>query len=84
MFLISSYDLRESGDGQHWSEESVIQSRAYFNNQNSPPSLQIARVTPADQAMYRCRVDFERGPSTSHNINLTVIGKFSFLFHLLS
>ena len=75
MEYFHSYDLRESGKGQHWCEESVVEDRAHFYHKKSPPSLQLLRVKSTDEAMYRCRVDFERGPSIAHNINLTVIGE---------
>ncbi|XP_069172685.1 protein turtle isoform X1 [Procambarus clarkii] len=67
-----SYDLRQSG-GRHWSDETVFGQRAKFDLKVNPPSLRVHPVRPGDQDTYRCRVDYERGPSRTSTVHLAVI-----------
>ncbi|XP_050733792.1 nephrin-like isoform X2 [Eriocheir sinensis] len=67
-----SYDLRQTG-GRHWSDETVFGQRAQFDLKLTPPSLRVSPVRPSDQDTYRCRVDYEHGPSKTSTVHLAVI-----------
>lgn len=79
-----SYDLRQHGGGRHWSDDSVFGRRAQFESRRHPLSLTVNFVRPEDEGIYRCRVDFERGPSKTFIIKLNVVGKFKALFSIAS
>ncbi|XP_069986280.1 kin of IRRE-like protein 2 [Penaeus vannamei] len=68
-----SYDLRPVSGGRHWSDETVFGQRAHFDLRANPPSLKINPVRPDDQDTYKCRVDYERGPSRTSTVHLSVI-----------
>ena len=70
-----SYDLRQHGGGLHWSDDSVFGHRAQFESRRHPLTLSVDPVKSKDQGIYRCRVDFERGPSKTYSVKLIVIGK---------
>lgn len=74
MWNFSSYDLRQTG-GRHWSDETVFGQRAQFDLKLTPPSLRVRPVRPGDQDTYRCRVDYEHGPSKTSTVHLAVIGE---------
>ncbi|XP_042204007.1 nephrin-like [Homarus americanus] len=67
-----SYDLRQTG-GRHWSDETVFGQRAQFDLKVNPPSLRVRPVRSGDQDTYRCRVDYEHGPSKTSTVHLAVI-----------
>ncbi|XP_063872675.1 nephrin-like [Scylla paramamosain] len=67
-----SYDQRQTG-GRHWSDETVFGQRAQFDLKLTPPSLRVRPVRPGDQDTYRCRVDYEHGPSKTSTVHLAVI-----------
>ena len=71
---ISSYDLREDGEGRHWSDESIFGSRAHFSV-TSAYLLTLRGVQREDAGLYRCRVDYESGPSRTAAVQLKVVGK---------
>ncbi|XP_066963446.1 nephrin-like [Macrobrachium rosenbergii] len=68
-----SYDLRQPESGRHWSDETVLGQRAFFDPTLNPPSLKVTPVRSLDQDTYRCRVDYERGPSKTSTVLLVVI-----------
>ena len=51
--------------------------RAQFVTEREPPALRLHSVSAADQALYRCRVDFRSSPTRNQRVNLTVIGEYS-------
>ncbi|KAG7156453.1 Nephrin-like 15 [Homarus americanus] len=67
-----NYDLRQTG-GRHWSDETVFGQRAQFDLKVNPPSLRVRPVRSGDQDTYRCRVDYEHGPSKTSTVHLAVI-----------
>lgn len=72
-----SFDVRgrQFGQAKLWSSPTVFGSRAFFSTANSPAQLKVDNIQLADEAVYRCRVDFRNSPTRNLKINLTVIGK---------
>ena len=50
--------------------------RAQFVTDRDPPALRLHGVAGADQALYRCRVDFRSSPTRNQRVNLTVISEW--------
>ncbi|KAK7085231.1 hypothetical protein SK128_026178, partial [Halocaridina rubra] len=78
------FDARGSSieDGKHWSDERLLETRAYFKllpgssfGSTAAPGahLEIFPVLDRDQATYRCRVDYLLSPTKNTIINFTVI-----------
>lgn len=67
---IYSVDFREKKEGSHWSAEKILDSRAYFNVEESV--LSIERVRETDAGQYKCRIDFEKFPTKNYVVNLSV------------
>lgn len=78
-FLFICYSIdgrnRDFGMAERWSDDNVFSNRAYFMPEKQPAELGIDHIREADQAVYRCRVDFRIGPSRNSKVNLTVIGE---------
>ncbi|CAG7710089.1 unnamed protein product, partial [Allacma fusca] len=71
-------DAREKSidEAQHWSNEQALGGRAFFRTSGIPPhypSLIIENVKESDAGLYKCRLDYKRGPTVHRGINLTVI-----------
>ncbi len=88
IFFFCSFDLRNKHPSQGakpWSSPTVFKNRATFLPKTQPAFLIIDSITPEDETVYRCRVDFQNSPTRNSKVNLTVIGKFqSFFFSRLS
>lgn len=78
MIIFYSVDFRNRTlkNGNHWSPETVLGSRAYFNVEES--ILSIDRVRETDAGIYKCRIDYDKFPTKNYIVNLSVIGKFDF------
>ncbi|XP_066971777.1 protein turtle homolog B-like isoform X2 [Macrobrachium rosenbergii] len=81
---IYSFDARggETESGKHWSDERLLERRAYFQLlpsnswgvMKSPGAyLEIYPVQDRDEAKYRCRVDYLLSPTKNTIINFTVV-----------
>ncbi|XP_045528209.1 synaptogenesis protein syg-2-like [Pieris brassicae] len=70
---IYTYDVRGRPMSQPISSFSAIGTRAYFHATTTPAILLLEHVTPADNGIYRCRVDFLTSPTRNYSFNLTVI-----------
>ena len=76
-FSPSSYDARR---GAHmppkvvW-DRSVLGDRAAFLLNGSSPALVVSATRKADEAVYRCRVDFRQHITMHSRVNLTIIGE---------
>lgn len=77
-----SFDVRgrQFGQAKTWSAPTVFGLRAFFSTANRPAQLRVDNIKLSDEGMYRCRVDFRNSPTRNLKINLTVIGKWIFLF----
>lgn len=53
-------------------------SRSYFiiDDHPSKARLKIQKVTPDDEGIFRCRVDFINSPTRNFEINLTLVGQY--------
>lgn len=59
-----------------------VGSRSYFiTDHPSRARLKIKNVTPEDEGIFRCRVDFLNSPTRNFQINLTLVGQ-TFIFYL--
>ncbi|KAK7012879.1 hypothetical protein SK128_013934, partial [Halocaridina rubra] len=70
-----SYDTRTSSfsEGIRWADQSYLGSRAFFRITSDPPTLVVDDVRTADQAVYKCRVDYKIRPSAITMVNLTIV-----------
>lgn len=77
---ICSVDGRERGFSlaERWSDDNVFANRAYFMPEKQPAELGVDHIRESDQAVYRCRVDFNVAQTRNSKVNLTVIGEFPF------
>ncbi|CAH1102842.1 unnamed protein product [Psylliodes chrysocephalus] len=64
---------REFSMAERWSDENVFANRAYFMPEKQPAELGVDHIREADQAVYRCRVDFKIAQTKNSRVNLTVI-----------
>ncbi|KAF2363111.1 CD80-like immunoglobulin C2-set [Trinorchestia longiramus] len=70
---VYSLDARDGTLYDHWRDENTLGSRAKFELNLDPPGLVIDPVLPADENLYRCRVDFKSTPTRNSRVRLTVI-----------
>ncbi|XP_067625215.1 uncharacterized protein side-II [Eurosta solidaginis] len=71
-----SFDVRgkvNNDQPRHWSAPEVFGSRAKFNFDSQPATLEIKDIKRHDQGVYRCRIDFRTSQTQSFRFNLTVI-----------
>ena len=59
-------------EARHWSDDKVLEGRAFFRSSVQPGRLVIDNVKPFDAGIYKCRVDFKIQPTTISHVNLTV------------
>ena len=62
-------------EARHWSDDKVLEGRAFFRSSLSPGRLMIDSVKLYDDGTYKCRVDFKIQPTTISHVNLTVNSK---------
>ena len=75
-FLSFSYDVRRGASMPPkvvW-DRSVLGDRAAFLLNGSSPALVVSATRKADEAVYRCRVDFRQHITMHSRVNLTIIG----------
>lgn len=72
-----SFDTRnyKIGDASHWSDQTVLNGRGFFEVKAKPAILALEAVKSSDSGIYRCRADFQKTPTKNSKINLTVISK---------
>uniref|UniRef100_A0A1I8PYM0 Ig-like domain-containing protein n=1 Tax=Stomoxys calcitrans TaxID=35570 RepID=A0A1I8PYM0_STOCA len=71
-----SFDVRDkmnTDQARHWSAPEVFGSRAKFNFDLQPATLEIKDIKRHDQGIYRCRIDFRTSQTQSFRFNLSVI-----------
>lgn len=68
---------------EKWSDDNVLENRAYFEPDLKSSSLVIDRISKKDEAVYRCRVDFKYAQTRNSKVNLTIIGKLTFILFVL-
>ena len=69
IFFFLDQQLEEA---RHWSDDKVLEGRAFFRSSIHPGRLVIDNVKPFDAGIYKCRVDFKIQPTTISHVNLTV------------
>ena len=74
-YLIAEEPLSEA---RHWSDDAVFSGRAFYQSSHNPGRLVIDRVRVQDEALYKCRVDFQLQPTTISQVQLSVNSKFKF------
>lgn len=79
--LFFSFDVRGRSFNKalNWSDSTVVGPRAYFVTMTKPATLSLEAVQLDDEGIYRCRVDFKNSPTKNFQVNLTVIGRNSYL-----
>jgi len=72
---IYTYDTRGKSylSARHWSDDGVLEGRAFFRGDSNPGRLVLDNINPYDQGLYKCRVDFATAPTRISNIVLDVI-----------
>ncbi|XP_043226063.1 hemicentin-1-like [Amphibalanus amphitrite] len=69
-----NYDFRNRDESnRRWHNTSVFGSRVDFVPGRRPAVLTLRDLGPADQAIYKCRVDFQHSRTRNALVNLTVI-----------
>ena len=58
---------------RHWSDDEILKGRAFFKGDSNPGRLVLDNISPQDQGLYKCRVDFASAPTRISNILLDVI-----------
>ena len=74
-YLIAEKPLSEA---RHWSDDVAFSGRAFYQSSHNPGRLVIDRVRIQDEALYKCRVDFQLQPTTISQVQLSVNSKFKF------
>ncbi|XP_045540703.1 nephrin [Papilio machaon] len=69
---IYSLDTRE-GVTSHWSDPTILGTRASFRTNTTPAVLILTRLRAEDSGQYRCRVDFIKSQTKNTRLNLTVL-----------
>ena len=81
-WFIFSLDARQTGNlssAIHWAMSDDLGNRTYFQVADGHRSkLKVTTVTPNDQGVFRCRVDFVDSPTRNFRVNLTLVGKSSY------
>ena len=70
--MSASFDGR---GGRLFSDRGGGGARASFVSHGRTAALRLRGLEPADQAVYRCRVDFSFSPTRNQRLNLTVISE---------
>ncbi|KAF2355771.1 CD80-like immunoglobulin C2-set [Trinorchestia longiramus] len=70
---IYSYDLRELSGPLHWHDSALLGDRAEFKAQLEEQFLELKELTPQDEGLYKCRVDFKKAPTINNRVNLTIV-----------
>lgn len=60
-------------DAKRWSDEAEFGNRATFNFDKDPAELVVQNVQASDDAVYRCRVDFQIRQSRNSIVKLSII-----------
>nr|XP_029724977.1 neural cell adhesion molecule 1-B-like [Aedes albopictus] len=70
-----SFDVRGKPlqKAKHWSAPESFGSRAHFNTDTDPATLDIQDIRRHDEGVYRCRVDFRTSQTQSFRYNLSII-----------
>lgn len=63
--------------GSHWSDETILNGRGFFQLKANPATFAIEAVKNSDTGVYRCRVDFQKNPTRNSKFNLTVISEYN-------
>ncbi|XKL61487.1 hypothetical protein PGB90_008544 [Kerria lacca] len=73
--ICASVDVRgkDFDRAEKWSDDNVLENRAYFEPDLKSSSLVIDRISKKDEAVYRCRVDFKYAQTRNSKVNLTII-----------
>ena len=58
---------------RHWSDDAVLEGRAFFRGDNNPGRLVLDNINQLDQGLYKCRVDFATAPTRISSVLLDVI-----------
>ena len=64
------------GEKARWWDEQVLGSRARLQVGAVTAVLTLAALTPADQGLYTCRVDFRLQATKTTRISLALVGKY--------
>ncbi|KAF5301906.1 hypothetical protein FQA39_LY10561 [Lamprigera yunnana] len=69
-----TFDVRDKAleEGEHWTDEKILGTRATFRYQDKPAKLVILNLKESDAGIYNCRVDFTKDPTLNYQINVTV------------
>ncbi|XP_065084248.1 protein turtle homolog A-like [Ochlerotatus camptorhynchus] len=70
-----SFDVRGKPlqQANHWSAPESFGTRAHFNTDTDPATLDIQDIRRHDEGVYRCRVDFRTSQTQSFRYNLSII-----------
>ena len=81
VFDFFRYDARSKSNISTWSEERPrgFGQKAQFVPRRPNAILFVEDVGPNDGGLFRCRVDYQTAQTKNYLINLTVIGKLTFI-----
>lgn len=85
--MFDSLDMRGGGSfkqATHAALASELGLRLYFAADDNHPNdarLQISSVQKSDGGVYRCRVDFFNSATRNVRVNLSLVGRLSFLVY---
>ena len=74
--------IETAREARHWSDQPVLQGRAFFHADETPAKLVIDDSQTEDEGLYKCRVDFKTAPTRISEINVNVVGKKSTDFYI--